>query len=103
MARAMPPTRTDDGWPYPDGAAEPAADDEIDLDILELRADPHLFDALDAEERSVLLARFGLLDGRARPMKELARDHAMTHTQVRVVLERALDKIRHRLAALDEG
>lgn len=95
--------RTDEGWPYPDGAPEPAAPEDIDLDILELRADPHLYDALDALERAVVLARFGLLEGRARSMKELAREHHMTHTQVRELLEHALNKIRTRLAALDEG
>jgi len=94
--------RSDEGWPYPDGRPEPAAEDDVDLDVLELRADPHLYDALSDDERSVLLHRFGLLDGRARSMKELAKDHAMTHAQVRTLLESALDKVRHRLAALDE-
>lgn len=94
--------RSDEGWPYPDGRPEPVADDEVDLDVLELRADPHLYDALTDQERAVLLHRFGLLDGRARPMKELAREHSMTHTEVREVLESALDKVRTRLAALDE-
>lgn len=103
MERSVRPLQADDGWPYPDGTPEPVADDDIDLDVLELRVDPHLYDALDADERSVLLARFGLWDGRARSMKELAREHHMTHAQVRDVLERALDKVRTRLAALDEG
>lgn len=101
MARTQP-LRTDEGWPYPDGAAEPIADDQIDLDLLELRADPHLYDGMTDAERSVLLDRFGLRDGRARSMKELAREHKLTHAEVREVLEHALDKIRARLAALDE-
>ena len=103
MERIETPLRTDEGWPYPDGAPEPEADEDIDLDILEVRVDRHLYDALDPKERAVLLARFGLLDGRARPMKELAREHHLTHTQVREVLETALAKIRARLAALDEA
>lgn len=102
IGRIETPLRSDEGWPYPDGAPEPAAEDQIDLDVLELQADPHLYDSLDADERSVLLCRFGLLDGRARSMKVLARDHHMTHTQVRDVLERALAKVKTRLAALDE-
>lgn len=103
MARTMPPLRSDEGWPYPDGAPEPVADEQIDLDVLELQADPHLFDAMTDHEREVLLDRFGLRDGRARSMKELASSSGLTHTQVREVLETALDKIRLRLAALDDG
>lgn len=103
MERIEAPIRSDEGWPYPDGAPELAADDEIDLDILELRVDRHIYDALSNAERAVLFARFGLLDGRARSMKELAHEQGMTHAQARTVLEGALDKVRDRLAALDEG
>ena len=103
MGRVVEPLRSDEGWPYPDGAPEEAAADDVDLDVLELRADPHLYDELTPVERSIVLHRFGLRDARARSMKELARDHAMTHAEVRDALERALDKIRTRLAALDEG
>lgn len=102
MVRAEAPLRSDEGWPYPDGAAEPVADDQIDLDVLEVRADPHLYDALTDDERSVLLARFGLADGRARSMKDLARERGTTHTEVREVLESALHKVKTKLEALDE-
>lgn len=102
MARTEAPLRSDEGWPYPDGAPEPVADDDIDLDVLELRADPHLYDSLTDDERRVLLARFGLADGRARSMKELAREHDMTHADVRRVLEAALHKIKTKLEALDQ-
>jgi len=102
MARTMPPLRTDEGWPYPDGAPEPAAEEQIDLDVLELQVDPHIYDALTERERRVLLDRFGLRDGRARSMKELAHEASLTHAEVREVLEQALDKVRSRLAALDE-
>lgn len=101
MARTVP-LRPDEGWPYPDGAREPVVDDDIDLDILELKADPHLYDTLTDDERSMVLHRFGLRDGRARSMKELAREHGMTHTQIRELLESGLHKIRERLEALDE-
>lgn len=103
MERIEAPIRSDEGWPYPDGADEPAAADEVDLDILEIRVDPHLYDALDDTERAVLVARFGLADGRARSMKQLAHDHGITHAEVRDVLEHALDKIKARLAVLDDG
>lgn len=103
MARVTPIHRSDEGWPYPDGAPEPVAEDDIDLDVLELQADRHLYDSLTDAEREVVLERFGLRDGRARSMKELARSRGMTHTEVRELLEEALDKIRVKLAALDEG
>lgn len=102
MARTMM-RRSDEGWPYPDGAPEPGVEDDIDLDVLELRADRHLYDALSDTEQSVVLDRFGLRDGRARSMKEMARSRGLTHTEVREILETALDKIRRKLAALDEG
>ena len=40
---SFPVFPSDDGWPYPDlprGFDDPAADDEVDLDALELRVDP---------------------------------------------------------------
>lgn len=103
MARMIREQRSDEGWPYPDGAPEPVGDDEVDLDVLELRADPHLYDALSDDERAVVLDRFGLRDGRARSMKELARERGATHAEVRRLLESGLHKVRERLEALDEG
>ena len=43
--RRLPLFPSDDGWPYPDAtiAANPSADDPIDLDALELRVDRHAF------------------------------------------------------------
>jgi hypothetical protein len=93
---------TDDGWPYPDGAAvvmggvEPVADDEIDLDALELQADPHVFDALSPAEYDLLSRRFGL-HGQPESMKELAHDLGRSHAEVRELLGRAIDKMRTRL------
>lgn len=101
MARVLEP-RSDEGWPYPDGAPEPLAAEEVDLDVLELRADPHLWETLSADERDIVLKRFGLADGRARSMKELAHAHGITHTQTREILESALHKIKQRLEALDD-
>lgn len=105
MARAtFPLFPTDDGWPYPDGASlllegvEPVVDDEIDLDALELRADPHAFDALSPIEYEVLTRRFGL-HGPPTSMKDLCRDRGWTHAEAREVLGRAIDKMRARLAA----
>jgi DNA-directed RNA polymerase sigma subunit (sigma70/sigma32) len=93
---------TDDGWPYPDATTvmmngvEPVADDEIDLDALELRADRHAFDALSPLEYEALVRRFGL-QGQPESMKELCRDLGCTHAEAREVLGRAIDKMRTRL------
>jgi DNA-directed RNA polymerase sigma subunit (sigma70/sigma32) len=103
MSRSTLPLQpSDDGWPYPDPVQEVASDDEVDLDVLELQADRHLWDTLTASEREAVLRRFGLFDGRARSMKELAHELSITHVQARDLLDAGLDKIRHRLAALDE-
>ena len=104
MARStLPLQSTDDGWPYPDGVDDAPGDDDVDLDVLELRADPHLWDSLTAVERDVVLHRFGLADGRARSMKQIAHELGLNHTETRNLLAGALDKIRHKLAALDDG
>jgi DNA-directed RNA polymerase sigma subunit (sigma70/sigma32) len=93
---------TDDGWPYPDGtlaeAIEPVADDDIDLDALELRADPHAFANLTPEEHEVLFRRFGLR-GPALSMKELSRSMGCSHADARECLGRAIEKMRARLTA----
>lgn len=99
MARStLPLYPTDDGWPYPDGLAELAVDDEVDLDALELRADPHAFADLTELEHYVVARRYGL-DGRDRSMKELAHDLDCTHAEVAAVLGAALDKLRRRLTS----
>ncbi|MGH8985535.1 MAG: hypothetical protein ACRDY6_16880 [Acidimicrobiia bacterium] len=106
MARStFPLFPTDDGWPYPDGASvvlggtEPVVDEEIDLDALELRADPHAFDTLSPIEYEALSRRFGL-HGPPESMKELCHDLGCTHAEARDVLGRAIDKMRTRLTNL---
>ena len=88
----------DESWPYPDAEDEPAADDEVDLDVLELRVDPRAYMSLDSVEREVLFLRFGLSDGRARSMKEIARALGVTHADARELLGRAIEKVRTRVA-----
>lgn len=88
----------DESWPYPDAEDEQAADDEVDLDVLELRVDPRAYLGLDSDEREVLFLRFGLSDGRPRSMKEVARALDVTHAQARELLGRAIEKVRHRVA-----
>ncbi len=88
----------DESWPYPDADDEQAADEEVDLDVLELRVDPRAYLGLDSTEREVLFLRFGLSDGRARSMKEIARTLGCTHAQAREFLGRAIEKVRTRVA-----
>ena len=88
----------DESWPYPDAEDEQAADEEVDLDVLELRVDSRAYLGLDADEREVLFLRFGLSDGRARSMKEIARTLGVTHSQAREMLGRAIEKVRTRVA-----
>jgi DNA-directed RNA polymerase sigma subunit (sigma70/sigma32) len=94
----LPLFPTDDGWPYPDVAAwEPGSDDDIDLDALELRVDPHAFSDLTELEYYVIAHRYGI--GTAPcSMKVLSRDLECSHREARDVLAGALAKLRRRLA-----
>ena len=88
----------DESWPYADVEDEQPADDEVDLDVLELRVDPRAYLGLASDEREVLFLRFGLADGRARSMKEIARTLNITHAQARDLLGAAIEKVRTRVA-----
>ncbi len=88
---SFPVFPTDDGWPYPDlpgGFDDPAADDEVDLDALELRVDPHAFECLDPTEYELVTRRFGFI-GPATSMKDLA-------TRVRLVARPDAGRARRR-------
>jgi DNA-directed RNA polymerase sigma subunit (sigma70/sigma32) len=106
---SLPLYPTDDGWPYPDplsldpatpvvGEADPVADEAVDLDLLELTADPHAYADLTELEYFAVSWRYGVGDG-ANPhsMKELAAELGCTHAEARDVLGGALDKLRRRL------
>jgi DNA-directed RNA polymerase sigma subunit (sigma70/sigma32) len=88
---------SDESWPYPDVEGEVADDEDLDLDLLELRADPRAYSDLTPGERQVLFLRFGLNDGVARSMKEIGHSLDLTHAETRDVLGRAIDKVRHRV------
>ncbi len=88
---------SDESWPYPDIEGELPADDEPDLDALELRADPRAYADLTPGEREVLFLRFGMADGTAWSMKEIGHSLHLTHAETRDVLGRGIDKVRHRL------
>ena len=104
---SLPLYPTDDGWPYPDGSfsefggsaigrPEPTADDDVDLDLLELRVDPHAYADLTELEYFAVSWRYGL-DGTPHSMKDLASELGCNHAQAREVLGGALDKLRRRL------
>jgi hypothetical protein len=106
---SLPLYPTDDGWPYPDlGASayaaaamarfEPMADDDVDLDALELRVDPHAYADLTELEYFAISWRYGIGEGGTpHSMKDLALELGCNHTEAREVLGAALDKMRRRL------
>jgi hypothetical protein len=103
MMPSLPLFPTDDGWPYPDGVIpsftfEPQADDEPDLDLLELRIDPHAYADLTELEYFAVSWRYGVgPGGLPHSMKDLACELGCNHAEARDVLGGALDKLRHRL------
>jgi len=102
MSRStLPLFPTDDGWPYPDASpsADPADDGEVDLDDLELRADPHAYDSLSDLERSALFRRFGLHGEVGLTMKQLGPSLGCSHAEARRLVGTAIDKVRTRLIA----
>ncbi len=99
MSRStLPLFPTDEGWPYPDTVGiDLVADDELDLDALELRADPHAFDGLTMLEREALFSHFGLQGRRPLSMKELGPALGCSRSEARGLLGVAIDKVRTRL------
>ena len=99
---SLPLYPSDDGWPYPDGPVsahpvfEPTTDDDVDLDLLELRADPHAYADLTELEYFAVSWRYGLR-GNPHSMKDLADELGCNHAEAREVLGGALDKLRRRL------
>ena len=112
MMTSLPLYPSDDGWPYPDapasegGASERGApryvgfdrvaDDDVDLDLLELRLDPHAYADLTELEYFAVSWRYGL-QGPPHSMKALAGELECSHAEARAVLGGALDKLRWRL------
>jgi DNA-directed RNA polymerase sigma subunit (sigma70/sigma32) len=93
---ARPSFADDDGWPYADPGRELADPvSEPDWDLLALHTDTAgLLCKLDAVERSVLVARFGLGGGRAQSMKDIRRATGLDHGEVRAALGSGLAKLR---------
>ncbi len=95
---------SDDGWPYPDGDGTP--DDttvdpsgELDEEIVSLHAaQEHLFDDLDATERRVVEARFGLGGTPTLTLRELSRELGVPRDDLRLAYGTALGKLREHLS-----
>ena len=90
---------SEDGWPYPDGGVElvdPAA--SVDDDLLSLRtAGRRMMGDLDAVERQVITARFGL-DGRGqRSFEQIQATTGLPPARVLDVMGRGLAKLRSQL------
>lgn len=103
MRTRQPLFPAEEGWPYPDaeGAAETelvcqgyVVEQDVDLDALQLVANPHAFDGLTARERDAIHRRFW----QGESMKDLARSLGCSHAEATVVLGSAVDKVRARLA-----
>ena len=76
---------------------DPNADD-VDLDLLELRVDPHAYADLTELEYFAVSWRYGLGDhSTPHSMKQLASELGCNHAEARAVLGGALDKLRRRL------
>ena len=106
---SLPLFPSDDGWPYPDAPAselgasryvgfDRAGDDDVDLDLLELRVDPHAYADLTELEYFAVSWRYGVGGtGTPHSMKDLALELDCNHAEAREVLGAALDKLRRRL------
>jgi len=102
MSRStLPLFPTDDGWPYPDPPLGPdlVDDGEPDLAALELRADPHAFDSLSAQERWAVVRRFGLDGDPPASVKDLGDLLGCTRAEAREHLGAGIDKLRTRLTS----
>jgi DNA-directed RNA polymerase sigma subunit (sigma70/sigma32) len=91
---------SEDGWPYPDGDLDPAdPTDAVDEDLLSLRTSARrLIGGLDAMERQVITARFGL-DGRgARSFEQIQVTTGLPPARALDVMGSGLAKLRRHLA-----
>jgi DNA-directed RNA polymerase sigma subunit (sigma70/sigma32) len=93
---------TDESWLYADAQTLVDFDSHDvenpydDIDLLELKADPRVFELLSENEYSILNRRFGL-NTNSESMKDIAHDLGITHTQAREILGSALAKVKEKL------
>ena len=93
---------TDETWPYPDREGELGSEDDLDLDLLELRADLAAYRHLTAGEREALFLRFGLGDGVPRSLRDVAAAMGTTAPEANEIIGRAICKLRRRMMAPGE-
>lgn len=90
----------EDGWPYPDPDGEAGAalaEDPIDDDLLAVRMDGHFLDRLDAVERQVITAAFGLEGEPLRTIPQLHDELGLSNTQLEGAMGTGLAKLRAQL------
>ena len=54
-----------------------------------------VLDTLTEREQKVLRLRFGMNDGRARPIEDVGREFDVTRERIRQIEAKALRKLRH--------
>jgi RNA polymerase sigma factor (sigma-70 family) len=59
-------------------------------------------DRLDDRERAILIARYGFLDGRSRPLEEIGAELGLTPERIRQIEKRAITRLRHPAFGLRE-
>ncbi len=113
----LPLFPSDEGWLYSDRESGVVASfglvlepgDEVaeafvvtpepDLDVLELRADPHVFDDLTELEHAAVVTRFGLGGAPAVAMRDLGSALGCGRSTARDALGTGIAKVRSRLLA----
>lgn len=76
------------------GTDENMVPDEVLLNIESSRAVRLLGQALEPRERTVIILRYGLLDGAPRPQHEVARQLGISRSYVSRIEKKALQKLR---------
>ena len=102
-AAARSPRGLDEPQRSMDGAAatfgerlsDPSAEDAFELVVrrIEAEAVPHLLEALNERERSLVRARYGL-GGEQQTLREVGRTLSVSAERVRQLEERAIEKLR---------
>ncbi|MDX1690990.1 MAG: sigma-70 family RNA polymerase sigma factor [Acidimicrobiia bacterium] len=84
--------------------------DEEAIDPLDAAADEEVrrvirgaLDILPERQAKILTERFGLTDGRTKPLSEIAADQGVTSERVRQLINDALARLREHAAHLDEA
>lgn len=76
---------------------DPGCDSDVEIaerSVLRMKIQ-ELFDELSAREKEILLMRFGLVDGRAYTLEEVARAVGITRERVRQLEQGGLRKLKH--------